>query len=113
MIKTAKMFAVGLMALSLAGCTVRLIDFTAISSKNCDIPGTRGERTEGRDLTWILLGFPLGGPPNLKEAVDRAIEKGGGDCLVDGVLYQKAWSALVIGQVGFVVEGTVVNTRRK
>ncbi len=96
----------------LAGCTIRLVDFTALSSKNCDIQGTRGERVKGEDMKWIILGIPTG-VANIKEATDRAIERGGGDLLVDGVVYQKMWHAFIIGQTGFVVEGTVVNTKRK
>ena len=112
MTKVMRMVAVGLVSLSLAACSMRLIDFTAISSKNCDVPGSRGERVQGKHMIWTVLGIPVG-VPNMKEAVDRAIERGNGDMLVDGVLYQKGWSAIVIGQMGFVVEGTVVNTRRR
>ena len=59
------------------------------------------------------MGVPLGEPPIMKEAVDRAIERGGGDILVDGVIYLKYWNAFIVGQQGYVVEGTVVNTKRK
>lgn len=112
MSKVIKLVSVGLVSLALAGCTTRLIDFTAISSKNCDIPGTRGERVQGQDMKWMILGFPTG-IPNIKEAVDRAIERCNGDLLVDGVLYQKTWYAVVVGQMGYSIEGTCVNTKRK
>ncbi|MBN1383706.1 MAG: hypothetical protein JW983_02330 [Elusimicrobia bacterium] len=98
--------------ISLVGCTTRLIDFTAISSKNCDIPGERGARVTGKHMIPMILGIPLG-QPNIKEACDQAIEKGNGDCLVDGVLYSNFWTILVFGQMGYKIEGTVVNTKKK
>ena len=110
--KIVGMLIAGFVSVSLAGCSIRLVDFTALSSKNCEIPGKRGERVQGQDMKWMILFFPTG-VPNIKEATDRAIERGGGDLLVDGVLYQKSWTALVVGQYGYVVEGTVVNTKRK
>ena len=107
-----KMVSIGLVSLVLAGCSVRLLDFTAISSKNCDIQGTRGERVQGKDMAWLILGIPTGMPMK-KEALDRAIERCNGDLLVDGVVYQKGWFALLVGQSGYVIEGTCVNTKRK
>src|SRR3989344_3908375 len=101
-------FFIGIAALALGGCSMRLVDFTALSSKNCDIQGSRGERTKGEDMTWFILGFPIG-IPNMKEATDRAIERCGGDLLVDGVVYQKGWSVLLVGQSGFTIEGTCGN----
>src|SRR5687767_8637216 len=96
---------VGLVSLILTGCTTRLIDFTAISSKNCEIAGSRGERVRGEDMTWMIWAIPVGGRPDIKEAVDRAIQRCNGDMLTDGVLYQKSWW-LLVGQMGYVVEGT-------
>ena len=110
--KLSLSLVMGLFVLAVSGCTLRLVDFTALSSKNCDIHGTRGERTRGEDMSWMLMGFPLG-LPNMKEATDRAIERCNGDLLVDGVVYSKYWTALVIGQAGYVIEGTCVNTKRK
>lgn len=108
----ARVLVVGLASLSLGGCSIRLVDFTALSSKNCDVVGTRGERTQGKDMAWMVMGIPLG-VSNMKEATDRAIERCGGDMLVDGVVYLKGWSALVVGQSGYLIEGTCVNTKRK
>ena len=108
----SRVLVVSLASLSLGGCSMRLVDFTALSSKNCDIAGSRGERTEGKYMVWTILVIPMG-VSNMKEATDRAIERCGGDLLVDGVVYSKAWTALVIGQMGYLIEGTCVNTKRK
>ncbi len=99
---------IALTALSLSGCMARLVDFTALSTKNANIPGERGPRVKGEDLATIILFFPTG-QANIKTAVDRAIEKGGGDLLVDGVISQECWYIpLLIGQCGYIVEGTPV-----
>jgi hypothetical protein len=101
------LLGVAALTAALSGCVQRLADFTALSSRNANIPGERGERVEGEDMATIILFFPTG-QPNIKTAVDRAIEKGGGDLLVDGVISQKCWDILLFGQCGYVVEGTPV-----
>ncbi|MFA5140065.1 MAG: hypothetical protein WC728_12610 [Elusimicrobiota bacterium] len=96
----------------LTGCQTRLTDFTVLSTKNVDISklGTYkrgGKRVEGADLQTIILFFPTSGPPNMKEAIDRAIESVPGCmALVDGVLYNKMVYFVLGGQGGYVVEGT-------
>ncbi len=99
-----------LLSVLITGCTTRIIDFTVISSKNCNIAGARGERVVGKDAAWLILFIPTG-VPNLKEAVDTAIETGGGDCLVDGVVYSFMYYFVLGAYHGYKVEGTVVNTR--
>ena len=102
---------IAIAALSLSGCVARLADFTALSTKNANIPGERGPRVKGEDLATIILFFPTG-QANIKTAVDRAIEKGGGDLLVDGVISQECWYIpLLFGQCGYVVEGTPVKLK--
>ncbi|MDA3833195.1 MAG: hypothetical protein PF495_07335 [Spirochaetales bacterium] len=94
------------------GCTTRLVDFTAISTKNVDwsraasYQRAKG-RVTGKDTTHILLFIPTG-VPNMKEAIDRAIESvPGGVALVDGVVYSK-WFWLLYGQSSYVIEGSVL-----
>ncbi len=102
----------GFMAMSLSGCATRLIDFTMISTKNVDF--TKGasfkrgrERVEGIDEVSIIIFIPTG-TPNIKEAIDRAIESvPGAVALVDGVVTQKSWYIpYIFGKSSFVVEGT-------
>lgn len=91
------------LSLFLIGCTIRLVDFTVISSKNVSVPTkAAGKRVAGEDCAFF-------GIPNMKEAIDRAIESGGGnyDALVDGVLYEQDR----FFQRCFKVEGTPINTK--
>ncbi|MCX6967266.1 MAG: hypothetical protein NTZ46_05700 [Verrucomicrobia bacterium] len=114
--KIPRLFVFGFLAL-LTGCTTRLTDFTIISTKNVDLSvigrAKRGAaRVEGKDLAHIIIFIPTG-VPNMKEAIDRAIESvPGAVALVDGVLYQKFfWIPYIYGQTAYVVEGTpLINT---
>ena len=101
-----------LVALALASCTTRLVDFTIISTKNLDLSKgatfERGRsRVEGVDQVFIIIIVPTG-TPNMKEALDRAIESvPGAVAILDGVITQRAWSIpFIYGESGFLVEGT-------
>lgn len=111
--KAWKMVVVCGCLIFLAGCTLRLVDFTVISSKNVSVPKAKSQqRVSAKDCVFVLF-VPLG-IPNMKEAIDRAIESAGGeyDALVDGVVYQDNWS-FIVGQMCFRVEGTPINTKAK
>jgi hypothetical protein len=101
---------ISLCAVVLTGCaqTTRIGDFTIISSKNIDLSKganfKRGtNRVEGKDLVHSGGGFAGPMAPNMKTAIDRAIESVPGTvALVDGVIYQIMGSF----SVGYKVEGT-------
>lgn len=109
----ATIAALGAGMLTATGCSQRVIDFTVISSKNVDMRfeegGQGADRVEGKDEVVVFL-FPLGSP-NLKEAVDKAIESAGPgyDALIDGVVTAYNHSFL-FGVFGYRVEGTPVKT---
>lgn len=99
--------------LLLSGCEQRIGDFTFLSTKNIDLsnvdirPSRADPEVEGVDSKWIVIVW--GTPPSLKEAIDRAIEEGGGTALVDASLYVKHWWVpYIVGQTQFRVEGKVV-----
>lgn len=98
----------------LTGCEQRLGDFTFLSSKNIDLSHLDMQATddapmaEGEDSKAIVFVFG-GGPPNLKEAVDRAIESGGGTALSDVSIYRTSWYVpYIVGENAFRVRGKVV-----
>jgi len=100
-----------LFALLATGCSMRIGDFTMVSSKNVDM--THGAdfkrsavRVKADDSVPIILGIPMGAP-NMKTALDRAIEKTPGAIgLVDSVVTQKVFNFVIFGQLGYEVEGT-------
>ncbi|MFA5089809.1 MAG: hypothetical protein WC510_02090 [Candidatus Omnitrophota bacterium] len=95
----------------LSGCVTRLVDFNIISTKNIDL--SRGasfekgtKKVKGEDIVSMIIFIPTG-VPNMETALDRAIESvPGAVALLDGVLSYKAWTILLFGQFGYVIEGT-------
>lgn len=103
-----------LLTLLATSCATRVADFNAISTRNVvldevDLDRVEGRRVVGSSSRAILLFLPLGFP-SLEEAVDEALEQGGGDLLVDAAVYRTSWWFL-IGSTGIEVRGTVVNTK--
>ena len=107
-----------LLMVLISGCSRRMIDFTIISSKNTQLqipPEAMGKRVEGEDkVFWLFVGvgyLPLG-RPNIKEAVDRAIQNAGPgyDALIDGVLYETTEFYLLVLKTGYKISGTPIKT---
>lgn len=67
-------------ALLAVSCTTRVADLTVASTKNMDLKHTAGYtttynvRSKGEDKKHIIVFFPTG-IPDMKEAIDNAIEK--------------------------------------
>ncbi len=111
MLKKAIIVVFATLFLFLSGCSVRVVDFTVISTKNVNLPTSdKGKRVTGEDCVVVFI-IPFGAP-NMKEAIDQTIENAGSeyDALVDGVIYQLNHSFL-FGQQCFRVEGTPINTK--
>lgn len=95
------------------GCTRRIIDFTVISTKNVDL-SRMGEyyrydrRVSGKHSCATCFGGTLFGEPDMKTAMDRAIQRvPNAVALVDGVVYERNWSFLdLFGGKSIIVEGT-------
>lgn len=108
----SKVIVLSCATLMLAGCSQRIADFTIMSSKNVDL--SRGvdfkrlpTRIIGEDKKSIIMFIPTG-EPNIKEAMDNAIESVPGAIgLVDGVVtYSAWWIPYLYGEFGYEVEGT-------
>ncbi len=99
--------------LLLGGCSHRLFDVTLISSKNVPLGQEvtlkqADQRVTGVDSKGMILTFPLG-IPDVKEAVDDAIEKyPGAVALSNAVVKSKGWNAIFYGKTKYVVEGNPV-----
>ncbi len=98
----------------LSSCTHRVTDFTIISTRNVPLGKNattlaKGEtRVKADDTTPIILYFPIG-RPDMKEAIDKALEKyHGAIALADGVVYYRHWWFLLFGQNSYIVEGTPI-----
>jgi hypothetical protein len=97
---------------------MRTADLTLISTKNIDLSDTRldaklGQRQTAKDCVFILLGMIPFGVPNLETAVDRALENGKGNIMIDEVTWQE-WYTVIVGRVECIrVEGTVLTAPTK
>ena len=91
------------------GCSIRVGDFTVASTKNIGQLSMKGDSVEGEDCSSYFLIFNVKGPtePNVKTAVDRALERAKGDVLVDAVIWRTAIPAIIFNQLCFRVEGKV------
>lgn len=79
-------------ALLLSGCTQRVGEFTLISTRDIDLSGhvdlsvEKSHRHMGEDCTFYFLGgYPVGAPPSLHVAVERALSAGNGNVIVNEV----------------------------
>jgi hypothetical protein len=91
-------------SLTLSSCSMRLVDFTVISSKNVNLKvnRTEGVKTEGKKTYFLGIGC------NIKDAMDVALEKAGPeyDLLIDGVVRYGSYPFVTT----ITVEGTAVSS---
>lgn len=98
-----------LSALFLGGCSVRMADLTVVSTKNYNLNSNqfaKGERVTADDSVPVVL-FPLG-IPNMKTAMDRAIEKNKCSVALTDVVITQMNHVFIVGKIGYRVEGTQV-----
>jgi len=98
-------------ALFMTGCTHNIGDFTVLSTKNVDFSVIAGSRrgipVQGDDTQHIVIFIPTSGAPNLKTAIDRAIESVPGNiALLDARLqFRSFYIPYIYGQNAFLAEG--------
>jgi len=115
MLQRQGMYVAGLVvtvSMVLGGCTMRVGDFTVGSTKNISQLSQKGEAVVGEDCSTHLLGISISGPifPNLKTAVDRALERQKGDVVADAVVSYSALPLIIFSQYCFKVEGKVAKS---
>ncbi|MCA8954849.1 MAG: hypothetical protein KDC87_02180 [Planctomycetes bacterium] len=103
----------------LSGCVLNHGDFTVISNKLMRLSefelskADRKKGVVGQDIAHIILFIPTKGQITIEEAVDDALNKGGGDVLTDAKVKSWFWYIpYIYGQAGWSVTGDVVKTRR-
>jgi hypothetical protein len=102
-----------------SGCTVHHGNFTVASTKLVRLDefdldkADRVKGVQGEDVTHLIVFIPTGGPPTLKTAMDRALEKGNGDVMTDVTIdFESFYIPYIYGRNGWYVKGDVVKTRR-
>lgn len=106
-------------ALLLCSCTTRLMDMTIATTKNIDLNNVNqyatlpNARVKGEHNTHIVTIIPLG-YPSVKEAIDRAVEQNGSNCvgLSNVVFYESSWYIpLLYGRITITAEGDPIYKR--
>ena len=104
--KFSFLLAFVIITLFASSCTVRLVDFTIISSKvhSVYIEKSLGVKTTGKCMKFAGWGA------NIKDALDNALENAGigYDLLIDGVV--RARNGLFVS--GYIVEGIAINSAK-
>jgi hypothetical protein len=100
--------ALAVVAVAFTGCTRRIGDFTMVTTKNYErqVQYKMVGRMEGKSIKMMILFIPTG-QPDLKDAVDEAIQAGNGVYLANAVIEYTNWYALLFGQFGYTVTGDV------
>ncbi len=107
------MLLIALTALMMSSCVTRLTDFTFMSTKNVTLKNIsnykKGPRVIAEDKKRIITVIPTG-VPNVKEAIDKAIESvPNGAALTDGVISKKwFYVPYIYGEFSYIVEGNVL-----
>ncbi|WP_156776858.1 hypothetical protein [Nitrococcus mobilis] len=114
-----KIMTLSLIMLFCSGCTNRIGDFTIASTKNMDIKKTlhrvdESVRLKDKDVKHIIIFFPTG-IPNIKEAMDNAIEQKPGAVGLSNVTVKRGgwYIPFIYGQDYFEVEGNPVYEVKK
>ena len=95
-----------------SGCAMRIADFSVVSIKQSNIPAKAiGKRVTGENCVFSFLGIDwLSKDPNLKDAIDQAMQSGGPeyDAMVETTVYRKTglWKSC------YMVNGTVISTKK-
>lgn len=100
----------------LSACSTLVSNISVVSTKDVnledvDISKLTKKPVVGKNKKMSIL-FILTGIPRIEKAVDDALAKGEGDLMIDASLYYKTWW-FIIGQYGFEIKGTVVNTKEE
>ena len=106
------MLVIGMLAF---GCTTRIGDLTFVSTRNIDLTHVNldmqhGKRVKGSDCKFAILGIIPLGLPTLQGAVDDALQKGGGNVMIDQVTYISNYWFVLFSRSCIRAEGTVLDT---
>ena len=103
----------------LGGCAINHGKFTVASDKIVRLSefeldkADRVKGVEGKDVTHIIIAFPIGSMATIGGAIDDALEKGDGDVMTDVTIEQWFfYIPYIYGQANWHVKGDVVKTRK-
>lgn len=104
-----KIFIISFMLLAITGCSTRIADLTVASTKNFNLNSGNldiGSRVTGSSTIPVIL-FPLG-QPNLKEAIDNAVEKDRCAVGLSNVVIYYNEAVFIFGTISLSVKGNLI-----
>ena len=108
--RLVSLFCLGIIVcFSVQSCNTRIGDFTGMSTKNFDL-GSKYVKTgtfEAEHAAWSILMIIPTGIPELKTAVDRCIEAGGGEFTTNVVLTYKYLPLLVVSKQAYGIKADI------
>ena len=111
LIKLASTMACCFLASCFGGYNYGLIG--TATTRSIELPGEKGTRVRGEDCRSRIFVFPTGFI-NIRNAIDDALKKGGGDFLVDAVIdSEDRGIPLVYMRECWIAEGTIFKVRPK
>ena len=93
-----------------SGCSYRMGDFTALSSKNVPLQYDSSTSATGEACKLASFLFFYLGPPSLEDAIDQAIGNRG-NALVNQVTYSSQYTFILGTMLCFKVKGDVVTLK--
>lgn len=98
--------------LLLTGCRNRIADFTVLSTKQVPLAAQPLAQVDKGKTQVTLTVIPIGGEPALSELINEALEKEGGDVLLDPRISSTQFRIpLIFGIDRMKLEGTAATTR--
>ena len=99
--------------LGTAGCTFTLTDFSIVSTRSENATLKLGHRVQAESCSYLLFYvIPVAGDTQatLKQAIDRALDKGNAKFLIDGIASDQITGVPPIFHVHcYLIEGTAAN----
>jgi hypothetical protein len=107
----AKIVGVALLLVTATGClSTRLADLTIVSTQNVDFSKLTPEViSSAKEVEGVALPWYGGG--DMEDAIEDALKKGGGNVLMDAVIYREVRSYVLWGRTGYRVKGRVLKAR--
>lgn len=106
-----------------AACVLLSFTMSCITTPVCFVPSStpvtsksvvqKLGKTEGSDSTWSFLGLWMWGRPDIEAAMKEAIQKKGGNALVDVRCYRTFRWFVLVGVTTVNVEGEAVRVTER
>ncbi|MEZ0227468.1 MAG: hypothetical protein ACAI25_02510 [Planctomycetota bacterium] len=101
-----------LVLLAMTGCSTQIGTFTMVSTHNAEISRIDLKKLDlarhtGESSRFWILFIPCGIDTTIEQAIDRALERGKGDFMLNARIYDNSWTCLLFTWESYTVRGEV------